>query len=57
MKRILLVCCLLLTLCNVSFGISYCCSCGPTPGGSKCCGTRCVNNPNGSCTCSGPCTQ
>ena len=54
MKRTFLLVCLLLTLCNISFGIAYGCTC-TSKGGSVCCGRTCVANPNGTCTCGGRC--
>ena len=56
MKRLALISLLLLSLFNVSLGIVYGCSCTGAKGG-WCCGTTCVANANGSCTCSGRCAN
>ena len=55
MKRMLLLSCLLLTLCNAALGVAECCRC--VDNNKTCCGYTCTVSAQGVCTCSGKCAN
>jgi len=53
MKKILMTIALLITLCNITFGVAYACTCYDSTGGCSASGTgaECYHDSAGKCHC------
>lgn len=56
MKKLVLIIALFVTAGNLAVGVSYAAICQSSKG-ARACGSSCTANADGSCSCSGTCTQ